>query len=193
MNCRKCQEYAIYIIERGVPVDIFPEVMEHLRTCSSCESEFQATKNLFGMLATDRLREIHDSCLDGIVVDINHRLDAQSKSIGFNPRYVFSLATALAASILIVIWGSYSTSVKSPENYYANYYDQLSVQELLETVGAEGGLKGAWYLQYDNLSINEFERYFMENSDYKTIMTALDQNEIEYIRTRIDKEMKGVS
>ena len=194
MGCEKFREYFIELLESGGSLDLHPEVRSHLDKCSDCRSEYEELSKLFGILEKDRLRDSDDSRLDNIVIDINRRIDADRKIIRFNPRYVFSFVSAVAAAMLILFIGStYRFPVDLNDGYFTGYPDEALLSRVLKYSGVESDLEGTLYSAYNDQAIEELELYWYENAGYIDLIDYLDKDELHSIRIQLKEELNDIS
>lgn len=193
MSCEKYQERLLSFIESG-KIDSMPgELEEHLRGCSGCRSEYNELKELFGFLDRDRERDTYDSRLDTLVVDINERLDKQSKLVRLNPGAVYSFIGAVAAALFIMLFGMTQQKYFSEDIYYTDYYNGSSIVEYADEAGLGDELLDEMYSSIDEQSIEQIEEYWIENTDYSNVIENLDEDYIRAIKTAIEQEYKNVS
>ncbi|MBD3232941.1 MAG: hypothetical protein GF315_04380 [candidate division Zixibacteria bacterium] len=194
MKCEDYKEKLLEIAENGADISSYPEVSKHIETCGDCRREFDELKALFGIMEKDKAREYEDTRLDSLVVDVNQRINNEEKTVRFDPKYFFSILTATAAAILILVMGTVNFTDTIPiNNGYTYIYDDLTVSQLVEMEYVTDDLVGELYSEIDNESLTELEDYYLENYDYQNILSDLDDDELEYINTEITEKMKNIS
>ncbi len=193
----KCEDYQVRLLEfteSGADINSYPEIGKHIETCENCRIEFNEMKALFGIMERDKTREFEDARLANLVVDVNRQIDNTEKTFRFNPKYFFSIVTATAAAVLILLMGTADfTDTISIDNGYTYIYDDFTVSQLVELEYVTGDLMGELYSDIDSESLTELEDYYLENYDYQNILSGLDNGELEYISTEIDRKMKNIS
>ncbi|MCP4633992.1 MAG: hypothetical protein GY855_13790 [candidate division Zixibacteria bacterium] len=194
MECTKCQETIIEFMECGNSVDSFPELSEHLKTCLDCRSEYDSIKGLFGILEHDRIRDIDDFRLNNIVVDINKKIESEKNLFRFKPQLINSFITALAAVLLIVIMGNWNNQNNGNGfDYLTEYMNELSVDEMIASGAIDTDNYGGLFTSMDEQSLNTLEDYWLEDSEYSTLLNQLDKTELEYIKLQLEEEKSNIS
>lgn len=195
MNCERCREYLIELIEQGSGIDSRPEIRSHIEDCPDCKRDYREMMALFNFLEPDRRRDIDDPRLDNIAVDINESLDSSRKASRFDLSFVYSVAAAAVAAVLIIIIGSggiINTEIND-NRYMTGYYDDSTLVEMLADGYSGPEIMGMLYSSMNEELLDELEDYWIENANYSKIIDLMSNSELKYMKSRIDEQMKDIS
>jgi hypothetical protein len=189
MNCEKYMERVIEILDNGQDLSDYSDIAEHINNCPRCKKEYLELKQFFTVISDDE--NIDFSILNNLVVDINRKIDTERKVFRFNPKFAFSLLTAAAAVLIILFGGMNTQNMNSTDLIYATM-DQLSINDMLEFNDSNDDLTGIIYTQY-NTSITDFEDYYLENADYRGLLSDMEDTELENFDKLLREEYHDVS
>ncbi len=177
MKCNEVKNELMFITDDK---ELTPSLREHLSRCIDCKAYYEETKNLFKDFGSDDLFSLSDSETEGLINNINLKLDhAKSKTVSLY-RYL-----SMAAAVILVLGVTYIARqtgefdrTKSPI-----YSNRDSINENENIANVLNGDDEMYNLYFEQLNLENSETdeqfwYYLSDEDFEYLEDNFDVKEL---------------